>query len=271
MSAEAFAFCSQQTAAVHEPQAGTAAAGVRWWVMVEYAGVWGSKFVRNSDLPENIRTHLARVMDEVEGCRVQLIRRELPPLANTPLTIYLADVNDRTPEMFRLSWPEVATLDQLDLIELCRDPAKRAPYRCDDTALFVCTNGQRDRCCAKFGLQLFRALAALEPTQVWQTTHIGGHRFAPTLVSLPDGYCYGHLDPKLSGEYLDLHRRGHTFPVECIRGRVCYDQPAQAAEVYLRQQLGHREVGGISWQESAPVEGGFNVGLTTPDGRRVNL
>ena len=29
---------------------------------------------------------------------------------------------------------------------------------------------------------------------MWESSHLGGHRFAPTALVLPTGYLYGHLD-----------------------------------------------------------------------------
>lgn len=72
--------------------------------------------------------------------------------------------------------------------------------------LMVCTHAQVDLACGRFGTPLYRrlrqehALAAREKLRVWQTTHFGGHQFAPTLVDLPQGHLWGHLKP----EVLDL-------------------------------------------------------------------
>ena len=30
---------------------------------------------------------------------------------------------------------------------------------------------------------------------MWRTSHIGGHRFAPTLIDFPEGRYWGHLEP----------------------------------------------------------------------------
>lgn len=65
--------------------------------------------------------------------------------------------------------------------------------------ILVCTHGMRDRCCARFGQPLFREArhlseqGQLPDTRIWQASHIGGHRFAPTAITLPDGRYYGHL------------------------------------------------------------------------------
>ena len=31
---------------------------------------------------------------------------------------------------------------------------------------------------------------------MWRTSHIGGHRFAPTLIDFPEGRYWGHLEPE---------------------------------------------------------------------------
>ncbi len=264
-------FCSRICVGLDEPRAGTAQAEVRYWVLIEFAGFWGSKFVKDSGLPGSVRQHLAAVMDEVEGSRVQLIRREQPPVPGSPLTIFLADVHEQHPTMYRLSWPDVATLDQLDIVGLLTDPSLREPYRSEDTGIFVCTNGQRDRCCAKFGLELYRALAAIDPEIVWQTTHLGGHRFAPTTISLPDGYCYGHLESSDARAIVDAHTQKNVFKLEYVRGRVCYDQAAQAAEVVLRRQVGLYEYADVRWLGSTTEGDASRVVFELPGKHRVSL
>jgi len=60
---------------------------------------------------------------------------------------------------------------------------------------FICSHGIRDKCCAKFGLPIFNELNK-ENENVWQVSHLGGHRFAPTMLVLPSMNCYGHLEIK---------------------------------------------------------------------------
>jgi hypothetical protein len=69
--------------------------------------------------------------------------------------------------------------------------------------ILICTHAQVDAACGKFGIPLYRTLrqnyAAVEHYQlrVWQATHFGGHQFAPTLVDLPQGRFWGHLEPDI--------------------------------------------------------------------------
>jgi len=72
--------------------------------------------------------------------------------------------------------------------------------------LAVCTHGNVDVACARFGYPIYKKLrsqyaAALQgKLRVWQCSHFGGHRFAPTLVDLPAGRYWGRLESdKLEG------------------------------------------------------------------------
>lgn len=66
--------------------------------------------------------------------------------------------------------------------------------------ILICTHGSQDKCCGKYGYPFYRqALKLVEnlflkEVRIWQVSHIGGHRFAPTAIDFPEGRYYGHLD-----------------------------------------------------------------------------
>lgn len=68
--------------------------------------------------------------------------------------------------------------------------------------VIVCTHGRHDVCCGRFGYPLYEELrrgyaAGSEGRlRVWQTSHMGGHRFAPNLIDLPEGRYWGRLGPE---------------------------------------------------------------------------
>jgi hypothetical protein len=68
--------------------------------------------------------------------------------------------------------------------------------------ILVCTHGSHDACCGKFGYPVYETLrygyagASKRQLRVWRTSHIGGHRFAPTLIDFPEGRYWGHLEPE---------------------------------------------------------------------------
>ncbi|MDF5728704.1 MAG: sucrase ferredoxin [Rhizonema sp. PD38] len=69
--------------------------------------------------------------------------------------------------------------------------------------LMVCTDGNVDVACARFGYPIYRKLRSEFATasngklRVWRCSHFGGHKFAPTLIDLPYGHYWGHLQPEI--------------------------------------------------------------------------
>lgn len=68
----------------------------------------------------------------------------------------------------------------------------------DQRDIFVCTHGAIDACCATYGYPIYKLLRHMadNPAQqlrVWRCTHFGGHRFAATLLDMPQGRYWGHL------------------------------------------------------------------------------
>jgi len=65
--------------------------------------------------------------------------------------------------------------------------------------VLICTHGMRDKCCARFGQPFYKALeqriaqVPFSDVRVWRVSHIGGHRFAPTAIVVPEGRYYARL------------------------------------------------------------------------------
>jgi hypothetical protein len=100
--------------------------------------------------------------------------------------------------------------------------------------VLVCSNGKRDICCAVHGRALLRDLA--DTQHVWESSHIGGHRFAPTVVHVPSGYVAGRVNPtdvlaltETKAPRIDLHK---------LRGRSDLAAAAQAADIAVREEAG---------------------------------
>ncbi len=62
--------------------------------------------------------------------------------------------------------------------------------------LLVCTHGSEDAACGLAGVPVYRRLRDLakDGTRVWRVSHFGGHLFAPTVLDLPSGRSWAHLD-----------------------------------------------------------------------------
>ncbi len=112
--------------------------------------------------------------------------------------------------------------------------------------VWICTQGSHDMCCGADGTRL-----AQEVTDRWvdvtvrRVSHTGGHRFAPTGVTLPDGRMWGYLD--LAALEAILTRTGDPAALadRCRGWWGAAVGPAQVAERALLT------VDGWAW-ESAP-------------------
>jgi hypothetical protein len=235
--------CAAISADLDEPQAGTAATAAAW-ICLEQPGPWGRDALTQSRLDPALGAELARRAADT-GVRVLLIRRpgrHADTHHDTPRRVYLAATTPGRPwlEQADVAAPE-ALLD-LDFAALAagRSTGFGTPVR--QPLLLVCTNSRRDVCCALRGRPLAEDLAAARPDAVWECTHTGGHRFAPTGVLLPTGYAYGRLDPDFAARLLDHAAAGLVVTDRC-RGRSTHTAHGQVAELVVRDRTGeHRDV-----------------------------
>ena len=116
------------------------------------------------------------------------------------------------------------------------------PYQQPDArAFFVCTHTSYDLACGRFGTPLYRTLrkhyAHSDELSVWQTTHFGGHNFAPTLIDFPTGQFWGHLEPDILDAL--VYRKGEVGALaKYYRGWSGFESWAQIAERSLWIQQG---------------------------------
>lgn len=148
----------------------------------------------------------------------------------------------------------------------------------DVVELFVCTHGRRDVCCGSSGTtlhaELADRLAGSPDVRLWRVSHTGGHRFAPTAMTFPDGYAWAHLDAALA-EGIARRDASVAEAVAHCRGAASVGGPAaQVADRELFARLGwdwlaaHRVV-----QVGAPVGAStrteVRIDATLPDGSQV--
>ena len=96
--------------------------------------------------------------------------------------------------------------------------------------VLVCGHGRRDPCCGRWGTLLHAEVAALGlDARVWRCSHTGGHRYAPTAITLPDGRAWAYADPALLRGV--LARQGDVAAVATHdRGCTALDPWAQVVE-----------------------------------------
>lgn len=270
--------CASRSRAAAEPLAGTAATATTW-LLVEQPGPWGAEALTGSRLPPSLGQELAAAA-EGSGVRLGLIRRPAPPgdragRAGAPerRRVYVAHTVPGRSWVRSASVADPWALRAWDFAALGAGDPRGAPGEAYAGAplVLVCANGRRDRCCALLGRPLAAEAAASGVANVWETTHLGGHRFAPTLLLLPHGYAYGRATPVTVKAAADALQEGRVLTDHC-RGRSCWERPGQAAELAVRRLTGEAAADALRVTESAAAGGSpparWDVTVGHADGRR---
>ena len=217
-------YCSQANPG--EPMLGTAAV-VDVWLLLEYRLAWKARAVDDNDLGDGVRRWLAEGMAALRAAglkaRPQMIRQPEIDRSDTRLLVHHQGVL----RAFGSGTAGYDDLTRTPIEALVRDSTLGATI--DGPWYFVCTNGRRDLCCARFGLPAYGRLRELVGERAWQTTHLGGHRFAPNVLVLPQGMLYGRVTPDDMEAFVAQVEAG-GLPAGKLRGRACYPKPVQAAE-----------------------------------------
>ena len=214
--------------------AGTAST-FRRFLMAELPGPWGVDALRDSRLPADVGTALKR-RARLLGIRVALIRRHGRSAAGNTMRVFAACADPERPWIETTQLRDPAELLSLDLDALSAGGTLGLD-RWDAPLFLTCTHGRHDACCAERGRPVARALFYSHPDEAWEVSHIGGDRFAGNVLVLPNGLYYGRLDPESAARMAVWHHDGR-LDLDHLRGRSGYAWPVQAAEIFLRRELG---------------------------------
>lgn len=200
----------------------------RAWLLIEHPGPWPHE-PADAEFPEPVRVLVAQAVER--GVRVQLIRwpgRREAPGPGRPRTVLAGWTAGADPWLRRGS-VSAAQRPPVDLDALCAGTEVAFGEPVSGPAFLVCAHGRRNVCCARFGGPLVQALGARFPGQVWETTHVGGHRFAANLVILPHGLYYGPVDVETASAAIEAYTGGAVVPGR-YRGRAGQPRDVQASE-----------------------------------------
>lgn len=228
-------------------------------LLVEQPGAWGRRGLCDSNFDAAVAREL-EARAGARGIRVQAVRR-----------------HGRTPRAALRHWAVVDTRDEhqtvrfgtyrrdSELLDLTLDgtdgePGSGAPL------FLVCAHSKHDTCCALRGRPVAAAIDALRPGRVWETSHLGGDRFAANVLVLPSGLLYGRVLPFAAAEFVTAAEAGEVVGA-LLRGRIGLPPVAQAALGYAHEQLALRRRDDLSVVTApAPVDGVSVVRLRAPHG-----
>ncbi len=212
-------YCSDVSKEVGEDLIGSATP-YQTFILVECPFPWAANAFDSKWIPQDLQDLVTSV--KASGLPVQFLlinrivnkslAREMSLDGLTRLLIY-----QRTPDRFcqgyhRYEWEIHQPAEIAPLIQSFLQGRELFEPACNRLVrdLLVCVHGSHDKCCAKYGFPFSRqAIATIahlktelqtqrdsleQPTiRVWQTSHFGGHRFAPTLIDFPTGRYYGRM------------------------------------------------------------------------------
>ncbi|MEV8128166.1 sucrase ferredoxin [Streptomyces sp. NPDC085944] len=266
--------CSAVSRDLDEPLAGTAPVA-RTWLLLEQPGPWGAKALTSSHLDPALGRALESAAKGT-GVRIALIRRpgrhadrgtpaerRVYAAHTVPGNVWLRGTTIEDPSrLLDLDFPALGRGDHHTFDSVLAG----GPHQGDPLAL-VCTNGKRDRCCALLGRPLAAEIAASGADGVWEVTHLGGHRFSPTVLVLPHGYVYGRVRAHSVKEVLHRAQEGRIV-VEGCRGHSAWERPGQAAELALRSAVAEDAAQALTVVRTDGAAPRWEVTLAHSDGRR---
>ena len=234
-------YCSDLCLQSGEPLLGTAPE-VDVWLLLEYQPVWKAKATEDNDLAAPTQRWLERMVAAFAAtgrtARPQFIRRPERPAETASVSLHVAHDG----KLARFQGSSYNAVTELDFNSLDRLDGNHFTAL-EEPRYFVCTNGQRDLCCARYGLPVYTRLRELVGERVWQTTHVGGHRFAPNVLVLPQGALYGRVFADDVDDFAATVEAGQ-LSLPHLRGRSAYPPAAQVAETRVTDAHGVKGIDG---------------------------
>ena len=204
-------FCANASKCINEDPIGTASL-VDTYVLLECPQPWADSAWESKWIPAPLKEAVSELQSQHPRTRCLLINQEQTRFRrHKSLIIYQrqnitqssAQSSNSDAFVGRFNRYEFTIQRSEDAIVILQDFfAKRFSTRFitrPTQDILVCTHGSHDQCCARYGnpfyTQAKRMVRSIDGDhQVWRCSHFGGHRFAPTAITFPDGRNYARLD-----------------------------------------------------------------------------
>jgi hypothetical protein len=257
--------CSTRARLAGESLTATASFGRRW-LLLEVAGGWGSSAFRESPaLDPALGARLER-RAFTDGFRLVAIRRPGRNRHADGLRWRWARV-ESAPGSEGISWGEAA-----GPAEYLAAPFEQPGTQSGNIVIAVCAHGRHDQCCATRGRSVAATLRDGDPEAVWECSHIGGDRFAATMLLLPHAINYGWADTLGAQRMVSEYRAGRVV-LAGLRGRSAFPFLEQTAQDAARRTFGDLRIDAYEPLGSSRLtQHSWEVLLADPPGQvRVEL
>jgi hypothetical protein len=261
--AERRAFCAAVSSASDESLAATASR-IDHWILVEYRGAWARDVLGDCLFSPELKAHLRAQLAVLERSRLLFVKKP-ERRAQTGRQVFFGTSRPGQERFFELEVEHQDDLLGFDFAAALADGSGHA-RPVEGPLYVVCAHGKRDRCCARHGRPLYDALRhETDSGRVWQSTHVGGDRFAGNVVVLPHGLYYGRVGPDDTAGLVTTHAAGQV-DLDRYRGRSAFSFPVQAAEQLVRESEGLVGIGDLTFLGSrSQGDAAWSVRFRTPD------
>lgn len=234
-------FCSSRARTVNTPLYGTAGT-YETFLIVEWNRQMEprveSQFLFQAFETAAERTRWSDLLESLPTPRLQLVKQRGFSTDDDGITIYIAAPRETNPLLYAFKLDRYTDLLDINYAALLAGDLEYRSQLVEKPLYLVCTHGRRDPCCARRGLPVYQSLARYVATPtVWQTSHIGGHRYAATMLAFPYGVYYGFVTDT-EAPVIAQHNEQRRLYLPRYRGRTAYARPVQAAEYHLREHTG---------------------------------
>lgn len=226
-------FCSTASRYFKESLHGSAAV-YKCFIMVEHADPFPAK-PTDGHLDKTWLKQLDAVAKKNKG-KLLLVRNKGTDYKNSRV-IYV----DCVTQKYLVINSPVDDLHQINIEGVVADTETKWEV---DPFFVVCTNGKKDKCCAKFGFPVFKFFENIFLPfcyESYECTHLGGDRFAANAALMPFGIYYGRVEVEDVHEIIKQTAFGRIlYPNYRGRSRLSFFD--QAVECHLREHLGNYNI-----------------------------
>ncbi len=223
-------FCSQLARETADPFIGTATRADSW-LLIEYTAVWERSEIESSYLPSEVKDWIEQI--KLHNTQTRFIKHT--SRKSDEITVFFVMTLEQRQAIYRFQFACYEDLLTLNLAALRAGAQCYEPYRYQAPLFLVCTHGKHDACCAKFGMPVYHEFERLAGEYTWQSSHVGGDKFAANVICFPYGIYYGRVAVSEVGAIIATCKASQLY-LNRYRGRSCYPPIVQAADYLLRVQ-----------------------------------
>lgn len=194
-------FCSDNSRQIGEDIIGSATNN-QTYILVECPTPWTAEALNSKWVPENLKLLIEKCKSAKIPVRFLLIANNLSHKVDST-TVLIYQKKEGLSNGYHKQEFHLAHIEQAAGVVRKWLSGHSSNYEVKSSAtrdILVCTHGSHDLCCARYGNPFYCQAVAmcdnlcLDNVRIWKSSHFGGHRFAPTIIDLPEARYYGALD-----------------------------------------------------------------------------